>query len=270
MDDDLLYVDPLPATPPSRPRKRSLKKAAACQSQSQSQSQHRHHHQAAALGAAAGAEVVTGAFVESRHPLKGKLMLTCAAVGVGALYLGLLFYLYKKIAALENSLHNSLEEIKDLLDQSVVDEPACNSNNNNNRNPPGSVPGSVSVQQQPPPSLPPMPPHPMDTLAETLASFHIVSASAAAEADNDIDTKAKTKTKTKTQTNTKTKTDTTTDTTEDEDEDEDETPEEVDPPKVEELGSWPSTTSMTMAPVRPPSRKGKKPPPAPVVDLDAM
>lgn len=82
----------------------------------------------AAAGVAA-ASVMTSAFSAKPTPMKWKpLVLTCAAVGLGALYIGVLFYLYRKMATLDASVKDAMDEVRKLAalieaDQGITDEP---------------------------------------------------------------------------------------------------------------------------------------------------
>lgn len=86
---------------------------------------------AAAGMAAAG--IMTSALAHTSSAKSGKLawkplVVTCAAVGLGALYLGVLYFLYKKMSALEESLKETMEEMRKIADfvesdQKLDDEP---------------------------------------------------------------------------------------------------------------------------------------------------
>ncbi len=76
--------------------------------------------------AGAGAAAIVSSALAERPPSFGKSFLyTCTVVGVGALYIGVLYFLYQKITALENTIARTLGDIRDLMareEDDVMDE----------------------------------------------------------------------------------------------------------------------------------------------------
>jgi hypothetical protein len=94
--------------------------------------------------------------------------MTCAAIGVGALYIGLLYFLYRKVVALEKSLHETMLEMKKIMtlldsdDRLLQDEPL----------PPGWVSGSPKEEEEEEEDD-----DLVDRITETLSNFHVTTLS---------------------------------------------------------------------------------------------
>lgn len=134
MDEfDDLRMDDTVASPPLRTRsvKKKKKRVAFRESYPEESSSVAAFEHAAAGVAAAG--VMASALAHPPATATGKLpwkpmVMTLAAVGVGALYIGVLYFLYKKLSALESSLTETVEEMRKLAqfvesDQKIEDEP---------------------------------------------------------------------------------------------------------------------------------------------------
>jgi hypothetical protein len=84
---------------------------------------------------------------------------------VGALYIGLLYFLYRKVVALEKSLHETMLEMKKIMtlldsdDRLLQDEPL----------PPGWVSGSPKEEEEEEDLV--------DRITETLSNFHVTTLS---------------------------------------------------------------------------------------------
>ena len=202
--------------------------------------------QQAATGAAA-AGVISTALVSKGGSggSSGKLrpiLIACAAVGLGALYAGVLYFLYKRIAALEKSLRESTQEIQKLTRLMESDEEIAD----------------VQLPFQVAPALKSMPKARVEKATVYAEEYDEEGEEEEEEEEEDAYGDD-----------------------DDEEEEEEEEEEDVYLPKVQELPTPPRPTRRVAAPVPPPpvsSRKnsGKKPkavaakkPPVVVLDLDA-
>lgn len=84
------------------------------------------HTTIAGVTAGAGAAAIVSSALAERPPSYAKTFLyTCTMLGVGALYLGVLYFLYQKVTALEKTIARTLGDIRDLMsheEDQVMDE----------------------------------------------------------------------------------------------------------------------------------------------------
>lgn len=104
------------------------------------------------------------------------LVMTCAAIGMGAFYIGLLYFLYRKVVALEKSLHETMLEMKkftallDSDDRLLQDEPMPERwmPDEPESDTMAAVEDPVEEEEEE---------DPVDRITETLSNFHITTVS---------------------------------------------------------------------------------------------